>query len=360
MKGNPPFVRNLDALYYAEVFLVCAVSAILTIRLFLHLTGYPQIGNSTLHIAHMLWGGLLMLVSIVMLIAFIGRRSELWAAVLGGAGFGTFIDEVGKFVTRDNDYFFEPSVAIMYMVFVLIVISLQMIKSGWTFTKREYLVNALRGLEEVALRDLDEDEKKKVLGYLAKSDPDNPLTAPVMELIIGTIPLPAPEPGIYSRAKTGFRKLYERIADSSYFRAGITVFFLLQLLATLAYVAVITLSMGFGKERLVNFRALENIAVNLTFVDRARIFSSLLSGVFVFLGVYYLRRSRLLAYRMFEWSVLVSILLTYVFVFYKEQFAALTGLSFNVLILIGLRIMIRREQADAITREVSRSFGGFN
>ncbi|HKQ31820.1 MAG TPA: hypothetical protein VJV40_01355, partial [Thermodesulfobacteriota bacterium] len=119
MKGNPPFVRNLDAFSYAELFIVCAVTAILGIRLFLHITGYPQIGNSTLHIAHLLWGGLLMLVSIVMLIAFIGRRSELWAVVLGGAGFGMFIDEVGKFVTRDNNYFFEPSVAIMYMVFVL-------------------------------------------------------------------------------------------------------------------------------------------------------------------------------------------------------------------------------------------------
>ena len=124
MKGNAPFVRNLDAFYYAEVFLVCAVSAILGIRLFLHMTGYPQIGGSSLHIAHMLWGGLLMLVSIIMLMAFIGRRAELWAAVLGGAGFGTFIDEVGKFVTSDNNYFFEPSVAIMYVVMVLVVLAL--------------------------------------------------------------------------------------------------------------------------------------------------------------------------------------------------------------------------------------------
>jgi hypothetical protein len=54
---------------------------------------------------------------------------------------------------------------------------------------------------------------------------------------------------------------------------------------------------------------------------------------------------------MFEWSVLVSILLTYVFIFYKEQFAALAGLSFNVIILIGLRIMIRREEADVLARE---------
>ncbi len=354
MKGNAPFVRNLDAFYYAEVFLVCAVSAVLTIRLFLHITGYPQIGGGALHIAHMLWGGLLMLVSIIMLIAFIGRRSELWAAILGGAGFGTFIDEVGKFVTKDNNYFFEPSVAIMYTVFILIVISLQMIKSGWTFTKREYLINALRGLEEAALRDLDEDEKKKVLGYLAKSDPDNPLTAPVKGLVIATVPHAAPFPGAYTRAKRGFRGFYERIAGSRYFRTGITAFFLLQLFVTLGYVAVITLFIGFGKDRLMNIRALENITVNLgdlTFIDKARIFSSLLSGVFVFLGVYYLRKSRLVSFRMFEWSVLVSILLTYVFIFYKEQFAALAGLSFNVLILIGLRIMIRREEADVLARE---------
>ncbi len=363
MKSNAPFVRNLEAFYYAEVFLVCAVSAILTIRLFLHMTGYPQIGGGALHIAHMLWGGLLMLVSIVILIAFIGRRSELWAVILGGAGFGTFIDEVGKFVTKDNNYFFEPSVSIMYMVFILIVISMQMIKSGWTFTKREYLINALRGLEEAAISDLDEDEKKKVLAYLAKSDQDNPLTVPVRDLIVSTAALPAPQPWVYTRAKRAFRKFYERIAVSRYFRTCITVFFLLQLFVTLVYVAVITLFIGFGTDRIMDIRALENIMTDLrdlTFVDKARIFSSVLSGVFVFLGVYYLRKSRLLAYRIFEWSVLVSILLTYVFIFYKEQFAALLGLTFNVLILIGLRIMIRREQADAITREVSRSFGGFN
>ena len=66
--------------------------------------------------------------------------------------------------------------------------------------------------------------------------------------------------------------------------------------------------------------------------------------MFVLLGVYMMRKSRLSAYRMFERSVLVSILLTYVFIFYKEQFAALTGLTFNLLILFGLRVIIKREE----------------
>lgn len=348
MNVKAPFVRNMDAYSYAEIFLVCAVSAILSIRLFLHITGYPQIGNGTLHIAHMLWGGLLMLVSIFMLIAFIGKQMMLWAAVLGGAGFGTFIDEVGKFVTKDNDYFFEPSVAIMYIVFILIILSAHMIRSGWSFTKREYLINALRELEEAALRDLDEDEKNNALRFLAESDPEDPLTAPVKELIINTATAPASVPGVYSRLKEKFRIFYERVAGSNYFRAGIVIFFLLQLLVTLGYVAFFTLFLGLGTEKLMSMRVLENITLkftNLSFVDKAQIFSSLLSGVFVVLGVYYIRKSRLSAYRMFERSVLVSILLTYMFIFYKEQFAALSGLIFNVLILIGLKIMIKREEA---------------
>ena len=351
MKSHPNFVRNLDAFYYAEVFLVCAVSAVLGIRLFLHMTGYPQVGNGTLHIAHMLWGGLLMLASLIMLFSFIGKRIELWAAILGGAGFGTFIDEVGKFVTKDNDYFFEPSVAIMYVVIVLIILALHMIRFGWTFTRSEYLVNALKGLEEVALSDLDEDEKKTVLLYLDRSDPGNPLTPAVRDLITSAEPLPNHSPGLYRRLKDRFGGFYERIAGTAVFRRALVVFFLLQMVATFGYVLFLTLYYGFGLGSNLSFGALERINLDvdtLSFVDIARLLSSALSGVFVFLGVYYMRRSRLKAYMMFERALLVSILLTYVFIFYKEQFAALTGLFFNLVILVGLRMLIRQEQVEEI------------
>ncbi|MDA2921567.1 hypothetical protein MYX76_19085, partial [Desulfobacterota bacterium AH_259_B03_O07] len=79
----------------------------------------------------------------------------------------------------------------------------------------------------------------------------------------------------------------------------------------------------------------------------------LLSGVFVFIGIYYIKRSRLLAYKMFERSILVSIFLTQVFMFYKEQFAALTGLAANILILVALRFMIEREESENISKQVA-------
>jgi hypothetical protein len=336
---------------YLEIFLVCAVASILVIRLFLHMTGYPQLGNSTLHIAHMLWGGLLMLVAIIMLFAFIGKRIEMWAAILGGVGFGMFIDEVGKFVTSDNNYFFEPSISIMYIVFILIIISIHMISGGWSITKKEYLVNALRGLEEVALKDLDLEEKNRVVRYLEKSDSRNPLTQSVRELIMASELVPVSEPGWYTRSKIKLREYYSRIVGFRYFRTAIVIFFISQLLFTLTYIAVFTLFVGLGWDSIFNIGIFDRIAeksLNLTFIGKAKIFSSLLSGVFVLLGVLNLGKSRLAAYQMFERSVLVSILLTYVFIFYKEQFAALAGLVVNILILIALRLMISGERSKGL------------
>jgi hypothetical protein len=63
MKIHRWVIRDIEASDSLEIFLVSAVSAILGIRFYLYLTDYPQIGGGGLHIAHMLWGGLLMLVA---------------------------------------------------------------------------------------------------------------------------------------------------------------------------------------------------------------------------------------------------------------------------------------------------------
>src|SRR6478672_7988278 len=94
-------VRNVDAGSFLESFLIAAVSAVLVIRVYLELTGYPQIGGGGLHIAHMLWGGVFMTVAILIMLTTLNDAASHLASILGGVGFGTFIDEVGKFVTSD-------------------------------------------------------------------------------------------------------------------------------------------------------------------------------------------------------------------------------------------------------------------
>ncbi len=71
--------------------------------------------------------------------------------------------------------------------------------------------------------------------------------------------------------------------------------------------------------------------------------SSMASGAFVIAGLWLIRKSRMRAYEMFKKAVLVSIFLTQFFTFYKEQFSALLGLGWNIMILITLRYMIDEE-----------------
>ena len=60
--GDRVLVRDSDVGNLFELLLVISVTTILINRAFLALTGYPKIAFGSFHIAHMLWGGLLMLV----------------------------------------------------------------------------------------------------------------------------------------------------------------------------------------------------------------------------------------------------------------------------------------------------------
>ena len=126
----------------AESFVFIAIATILITRLFLQLTGYPQVGGGDLHIAHALYGGALMMLALLVGWMTIGAGVRILAVALGGIGFGLFLDEVGKFVTKDNDYFYGPAAEIMYILVVIILVGARVVRDVRPLSARECLSSA--------------------------------------------------------------------------------------------------------------------------------------------------------------------------------------------------------------------------
>ena len=152
-------VQRENAARYMLISLLSSVATVLVVRSFLALTGYPQIGSSTLHIAHVLWGGLILYIAAILPLIYLNPRLHILGAVLSGVGVGLFIDEVGKFITREYDYFFPAAAPIMYVFFLLIVILVIMIRRPPPMDGRAELVQSLEIVREQLYRPLDQAEK---------------------------------------------------------------------------------------------------------------------------------------------------------------------------------------------------------
>ncbi|MBI2641545.1 hypothetical protein HYW87_03015 [Candidatus Roizmanbacteria bacterium] len=280
------FIRDIEIDRLFDNFLVSAVFSILGIRFFLKVTSYPQLGGANFHIAHMLWGGFFMLIAITLLLAFINRSIKNISSILGGIGFGVFIDELGKFITRDNNYFYKPTIAFIYVIFILLYLLFRAIEKHKSFTKEEYSVN-------------------RALGSLNT------------------------QPNVAGRFIVFLRNFYHSIIKKKWFVRGLIIFFVLKTIVTLLYISFI-------------LAVFLNIPYEME-IESLESGSSLFSALFVLIGIYKLRISRITGYRFFKRSVLVAIFLTQVFSFYENQFAALVGLTFNIVVLTALDYMIQEE-----------------
>lgn len=161
-----PVRRPKGDTYLLLTLLSFALSVSLT-RLFLALTGYPQIGGGDLHISHVLWGGLLLFIAAMLPLLLANRWVYRVTAILAGIGIGLFIDEVGKFVTSSYDYFFTPAAPIIYAFFLIcVLVYLQVSKPRPRYPRSE-LYAALELLEEVLDHDLDEFEHQEIKDHLS-------------------------------------------------------------------------------------------------------------------------------------------------------------------------------------------------
>ncbi|MEP7293030.1 MAG: hypothetical protein ABI835_14705, partial [Chloroflexota bacterium] len=151
-------VKREGAERYLLVTLVSFACTVVFTRLTLELTGFPQLGNSVLHVAHVLWGGLFLFVAALLPTIFANRWVYTLGALLGGIGVGLFIDEVGKFITQNNNYFFPFAAPIIYAFFLLTVMIYLQVRRSTRLDSRSELYHALDQMMELIENDLDESE----------------------------------------------------------------------------------------------------------------------------------------------------------------------------------------------------------
>ncbi|SNS40430.1 hypothetical protein SAMN05421642_102236 [Rhodococcoides kyotonense] len=159
--------------------MIIAIATILVTRLYLELTGYPQVGGGTLHIAHALWGGAAMMLALLAGWMFIGFGVRTFAVVLGGIGFGLFLDEVGKFVTKDNDYFYGPSAEIMYVLVVVVLVGNRVVRDARRPSRDETLANAALIAAEGVAHGLPEHRREWALRMVDRAEAEGAETRTV-------------------------------------------------------------------------------------------------------------------------------------------------------------------------------------
>jgi hypothetical protein len=162
-------VRRYDADTDILLMLLSFAASVVVTRVFLQLTGFPKIGGeSGLHIAHVLWGGLLLFIATLLPLIFANQWVYPFTAILSGIGVGLFIDEVGKFITATNDYFYPAAAPIIYGFFLLTVLLYFQIRRRRRIDTRSELYYALSELTEAIDQDLDTVEKQRIEQRLIK------------------------------------------------------------------------------------------------------------------------------------------------------------------------------------------------
>jgi hypothetical protein len=373
------FIRSINGEDQLENFLVSAVASVLVIRLYLSLTGFPQLNVGGLHIAHMLWGGLLMFAAIFMALGFLSKQAHEWAAVLGGIGFGAFIDELGKFLTQDNNYFFQPTIALIYVIFIAIYIAIRGVFNYQSLNPREKLANVFELIKQGSINGLNKEEERTFLNLLEQVDVEDPFFEHLKELQEHLKIVHNRQPHALNRLKSWVDDLYQKSVTRWWFGGIVITFFAFTAVTGIAAVAgvvewpwnlilgiaagiiILLALLQFWKSRIPNLQIpltagiiaasllmawailINRGNIDLPFAEWAQLITSSMSAVLIIAGSIYMSRSRMAAYLLYHRAILVSILLTQIFAFYQYQLNALFGLFFNILILFGLRYMINRE-----------------
>ncbi len=339
---------------YILLTLVAFGASISITRLFLSLANYPQIGGGELHIAHVLWGGLLLYAAALLPLLFANRGVYTVAALLAGTGVGLFIDEVGKFITQQNDYFYPIAASIIYVLFLLTIVLFLHARRVARTRSRDELTHVFEDIWEALQHTLTPAQHKRLRARLetaANSAPSRrhaDLAGALVAFLdadAASTPRAADRP---QRPSRFFRRIVGRLFSEKSLRlilvVGLTCIGLLSLKNPASVLLAPWLPPG-----IIDF--LLNLRVG-RHVDTSPLgmWSSIRLGLEVIVGGLLLTSAILLAAKrkrlgaaLGYLGLLLSLTTVDILLFYFEQFSTIITTSIQLVLFVGLIVYRRRE-----------------
>jgi hypothetical protein len=338
-------VRREGAEQYLFLTLVSFAITVLATRAFLELTGFPRIGGGELHIAHALFGGVFLFVAALLPIILAGRTVYRAAAVFGGVGIGLFIDEVGKFITTQNDYFYPAAAPLIYATFLLAVLVYLRVRRRVQPDARTQLLTSLQLVEEAVDGDLQGNERDLLRRRLSAAaegapQPEQRRLAAAMLAFVESRDLTIAPEGVsrFQPLLAWWASRRSRWLGGRGVRAALVVLLFISGLHSVIDLGVAVTEIG-GVDPATSTRLFSLDALHLL-VDGVA--GALLLAGAVLMAV--TSRDRLGA-SLAEYGLLVALSLADLASFYLRQFATLEIALFHGLLLFGV-VAYRRQLAD--------------
>ncbi|MGW5672285.1 hypothetical protein [Micromonospora sp. NPDC003776] len=327
--------RALGAASYLQAFVLSGVVTVLAVRAYLQATGYPRLGGGGLHIAHVLWGGLLMAVGLGVALVFLGGGPRTAGAIVGGVGFGLFIDEVGKFVTAGTDYFYAPAAGIIYGSFALLVVLTQAVRGRTGRTRlspAERTANAL----DLVLSELPGGlTDRRRIAVLRLVQGTGPVTEGAIVQLLDAVPRREPPPvRSWQRAADAARRLAAWMAARRWLVWPVVVYLVVEPLVVVIAVVLDAVTGHLDQQR--EWGAVTGVTV-----------AALITAALTVRAAWQLPRDRLDAFRLFKLALLVDLLFGQIFNFTVNQFGAVSAVVLDLFLLGVVTAEHRRLRREA-------------